>query len=60
MRLVRYDGERDRAATDRLNRLVEAGAFAVHVDRVFSLEQAADAHRLIAGHYLGKVVLRIA
>jgi NADPH2:quinone reductase len=60
VRLVRYDGERDRAATDRLNRLVEAGAFTVHVDRAFPLEQVADAHRLIAGHYLGKVVLRIA
>ncbi len=57
--LLRYDGARDRAATDRLNSLVEAGAFRVHVERTFSLEQAAEAHRALAEHYLGKLALRL-
>jgi NADPH:quinone reductase-like Zn-dependent oxidoreductase len=44
-----------------LSRLIEAGHLQVHVDRVFDLEQAADAHRLAeAGHSGGKIVLRVA
>lgn len=57
--VLRYDGARDPDATRRLNSLVEAGALQVHVDRVFGLEQAAEAHRTLTGHYLGKLVLRV-
>ena len=40
--------------------LVEDGRLQVKVDRVFDLEQAADAHRLAeAGHAGGKIVLRV-
>ncbi len=40
--------------------LVEAGQLQVRVDRVFDLEQAADAHRLAeASHGGGKIVLRV-
>jgi NADPH:quinone reductase-like Zn-dependent oxidoreductase len=40
--------------------LIETGQLRVKVDRVFDLEQAADAHRLAeAGHSGGKIVLRI-
>ena len=36
-----FDGEGGREAIDRLNELIEAGPFEVHVDRIFPLEQAA-------------------
>jgi NADPH:quinone reductase-like Zn-dependent oxidoreductase len=43
-----------------LSHLVETGQLQVKVDRVFDLEQAADAHRLAeAGHSGGKIVLRV-
>ncbi len=41
--------------------LIENGKLQVHVDAVFDLEQAGDAHRLAeAGHGGGKIVLRVA
>jgi NADPH:quinone reductase-like Zn-dependent oxidoreductase len=43
-----------------LSHLVEAGHLQVKVDRVFDLENAAEAHRLAeAGHSGGKIVLRV-
>jgi NADPH:quinone reductase-like Zn-dependent oxidoreductase len=40
--------------------LIEAGHLQVHVDRVFDLEYAAEAHCLAeAGHSGGKIVLRV-
>jgi NADPH:quinone reductase-like Zn-dependent oxidoreductase len=53
-----YDGEPDREIIDKLNRLIEAGPFEVHIARTFPLEQAADAHRALDQHYLGKLALR--
>jgi NADPH:quinone reductase-like Zn-dependent oxidoreductase len=44
-----------------ISALIEAGGLQVHVDRVFDLEQAAEAHRVAeAGHGGGKIVLRVA
>lgn len=44
-----------------ISALVESGHLQVHVDRVFDLEQAAEAHRVAeAGHGGGKIVLRVA
>ena len=43
-----------------LSHLVENGQLQVEVDRVFDLEQVAEAHRLAeAGHAGGKIVLRV-
>jgi NADPH:quinone reductase len=58
VRLDAYNGDPDRDIIDRLNRLVERGPFDVHVARTFPLEQAADAHRALGEHYLGKLALR--
>jgi NADPH2:quinone reductase len=45
---------------DRCAEHIEAGRLRPHVGRVFSLEEAADAHRLVGGgHAQGKVVLDI-
>ena len=54
-----YDGEGGRDAIDRLNQMIEAGPFEVHVHRVFPLEQAAAAQTALAAHHLGKIALRI-
>ena len=61
-----YDGMPDPQAIKKLNRLIEssgspgAGPFEVHVARSFPLDQAAEAHRTLDEHYLGKLVLQIA
>ncbi|HJP92385.1 MAG TPA: NADP-dependent oxidoreductase [Pyrinomonadaceae bacterium] len=54
-----YDGEGGREAIDRLNQLIEAGPFEVHVHRIFPLEQAAAAQAALEEHHLGKIALRV-
>ncbi len=42
-------------------RLLESSAVRVHVDRIFDLDQVADAHRTLElGHTRGKLVLKVA
>lgn len=59
VRLDSYDVIIDQAAIDKLNGLIEAGPFDVHVARAFRLDQAAEAHRALDAHYLGKLALRL-
>lgn len=54
-----YNGDTSRRATDRLNSLIESGPFTVHIDKTFPLEQAAAAHKALASHFIGKIVLTI-
>jgi NADPH:quinone reductase len=54
-----YDGEGGREAINRLNELIEAGPFDVHVHRVFPLEEAAQAQAALDEHHLGKIALRV-
>jgi NADPH:quinone reductase-like Zn-dependent oxidoreductase len=54
-----YDGEAGSEAIDKLNRLIEAGPFEVHVHRIFPLEQAAAAQAALEEHHLGKIALRV-
>ncbi len=58
VKLTAYDGMPDRHTLDKLNLLIEAGPFEVHIDRVFPLEQAADAQNVLDQHHLGKLALR--
>jgi NADPH2:quinone reductase len=53
-----YNATADPQLIERLNRLIESGPFEVHIARTFPLEQAAEAHRTLKTHYLGKLVLR--
>ena len=55
VRISNYDVSIDRGAIAKLNRLIEAGPFEVHVAHTFPLDQAAAAHRALAEHYLGKL-----
>lgn len=43
----------------KLNSLIEKGPFKVHIARSFPLEGAAEAHRQLNDHYVGKFVLEI-
>jgi len=53
-----YDGTPSPESIARLNRLIAQAPFEVHVSQTFPLEQAADAHRALRKHYLGKIALR--
>jgi NADPH:quinone reductase-like Zn-dependent oxidoreductase len=53
-----YDGNPDPEEIRKLNGLIEAGPFEVHVDRTFPLDQAPEAHRAVEQHHLGKIALR--
>jgi NADPH:quinone reductase len=57
--VLAYDGLPGRDVLDRLNELIAAGPFHVEVGRVYRLEDAAQAHREIGRHHLGKLALRI-
>jgi NADPH:quinone reductase-like Zn-dependent oxidoreductase len=57
--LLPYDGDPGRDALERLNRLITAGPFHVELGRVYRLEDAAQAHREIERHHLGKLAFRI-
>jgi NADPH:quinone reductase len=56
----------DPQAIKKLNQLIESsgpagtGSFEVHVARSFPLDQAAEAHRALEEHYLGKLALQTA
>lgn len=58
-KVLHYDGDRSRTGTDRLNAITEASSFEVHIARTFPLERAADAHRALNDHYVGKLALKI-
>jgi NADPH2:quinone reductase len=53
-----YDGTPSPEAIAKLNRLIEQAPFEVHVARTFPLDQAAEAHRALGDHFLGKIALR--
>ena len=54
-----YDGDISRAGTDRLNAIIEASSFEVHVARTFPVERVKDAHRTLNDHYVGKLALKV-
>ena len=54
-----YDGDIRRAGTDRLNAIIEASSFEVHVARTFPFKRIQDAHRALNDHYVGKLALKV-
>jgi len=54
-----YDGDIDRELLEQTNRLIKTGPFVVHVDRTFSLGEAAEAHRAVGEHHRGKLAIRV-
>lgn len=53
-----FDGNHDSDLLARLNRHID-DAFVVHVAKSFPMANAADAHRFLDEHYLGKVALQL-
>ncbi|HEU4587460.1 MAG TPA: NADP-dependent oxidoreductase [Gemmatimonadales bacterium] len=58
IKVMSYDGETGPDVIAKLNRLIAAGPFEVYVAHVFPLDRAADAHRALGKHHLGKLALR--
>ena len=54
-----YDGETGPERLQRLNELIEAGPFEVHVAEKFPLGRAAEAHRRLQTSYPGKLLLTV-
>jgi NADPH:quinone reductase-like Zn-dependent oxidoreductase len=60
MRATGFQVAPDGATLAIISRLLDSGDVRVYVDRVFDLEDAAEAHRLIEqGHTRGKIVLKV-
>ncbi|TGV77174.1 NADP-dependent oxidoreductase, partial [Mesorhizobium sp. M00.F.Ca.ET.149.01.1.1] len=57
--LEAYDGRAEPELFERLNRLIEMGPFTVHVAAKYPLGEAAEAHRAVERHHLGKVALAV-
>jgi NADPH:quinone reductase-like Zn-dependent oxidoreductase len=53
-----YDGTPSRDTIKKLNQLIEAEPFEVHVARTFRLDEAEQALRALDEHFLGKIALR--
>jgi NADPH:quinone reductase len=58
VKIQSYDLEPTPQQIEKLNRLIESGPFEVHIARTFPLDKAAEAHRELDKHYLGKLALR--
>ncbi|MFI6266886.1 NADP-dependent oxidoreductase [Micromonospora sp. NPDC051006] len=54
-----YEGETGPGQLQRLNELIEAGPFQVHVAEKFPLGRAAEAHRRLQTSYSGKLLLTV-
>lgn len=60
VRATGYQVSPDGSTLAIISRLLDSGDVRVHVDRVFDLADAAEAHRVIEqGHTRGKIVLRV-
>jgi len=60
VRMIPYDAVGGRAPFERLNRAVAEARLKVVIEKVYKLDQAAEAHaRVEQGHVVGRVVLQI-
>lgn len=59
IKVIAYDGVPDPDVFERLNNWIAAGPFHVELGRTYQLEDAAQAHRDLTQHHLGKLALRI-
>jgi NADPH:quinone reductase len=56
---IAYNGDADRASFDRLNALIGAGPFEIHVDQAFLMSDVVAAHAAMQRHHLGRMALKI-
>jgi NADPH:quinone reductase-like Zn-dependent oxidoreductase len=57
--VIGYDGNPHREVLDRLSALVASRPFSVHISDRFALADAPQAHRALADHHAGRVVLNV-
>jgi NADPH:quinone reductase-like Zn-dependent oxidoreductase len=57
VKIMSYNAEPDPQTFAKLNELIDAGPFEVHIARTFKLEDAAEAQQALNDHYLGKLAL---
>jgi NADPH:quinone reductase-like Zn-dependent oxidoreductase len=57
--LLAYDGTPSEEAFERLNRLIGDAPFHVELGKLYALDDAAQAHRDIGEHHLGKFAIRV-
>jgi NADPH:quinone reductase len=58
IKIQSYNGQPNRQVFEKLNHLIDAGPFEVHIAQTFTLERAADAQRSLNEHHLGKLALQ--
>ena len=58
-RATAYEGAADRGVFEKLNALIAQRPFDVHVAARLPLEDAAEAHRQLKGHHIGRMVLLV-
>jgi NADPH:quinone reductase-like Zn-dependent oxidoreductase len=56
---VAYDGEPSVATFDRLNDLIDEGPFHVELDKIYALDDAAQALEDVQRHHIGKLAIQI-
>lgn len=54
-----YNGEASPDTFRKLNELIDAEPFTVHIDHVFPLEEIKAAHRMLDEHFLGRIALDV-
>jgi NADPH:quinone reductase-like Zn-dependent oxidoreductase len=59
VQVLAYQGRPDRQALDQLNALIESRPFSLHIDHRFPLADAAQAHRALADHHVGRMILTV-
>jgi NADPH:quinone reductase-like Zn-dependent oxidoreductase len=57
VRLLGYNANMDRPLISKLNEIVEAGAFEVHLGKTFGLDQVGPAYQAVTSHHLGRIAL---
>lgn len=53
-----YNLQMDDALLSKMNELIEAGPFKVHVGKYFSLDQLAEGFGAVSSHHVGRLALR--
>lgn len=59
VRVLAFDGISSPEAFERLNGLIARGLFHVAIHRTYRLDEAAQAHRDVSKHHLGKLAFKI-
>ncbi len=54
---IGYNLEMNRALIEKMNKLIEAGTFTVHIDKTFPLDQLEEGFKAVSSHHLGRLAL---